>query len=69
MSEECSPRIPSPEALRELAASRGVHPTNADLDAVTGFLRSILPALDELERAIPPSTPPAGLPARAHEDA
>jgi hypothetical protein len=47
--------------LRELAARQGVSPDNADLEAVLGFLDAILPALEDLEQRIPPTTPPAGL--------
>jgi hypothetical protein len=52
---------PSLDFLRSLAALRGVEPTDADLEAVQGFLRVLLPALGELERLVPPGTPPAGL--------
>ncbi len=47
--------------LQELAARQGVSPDDGDLDAVLGFLDAILPALEDLERRIPPATPPAGL--------
>jgi hypothetical protein len=43
--------------LRELAARQGVSPEDADLEAVRGFLESILSALEELEALIPPETP------------
>lgn len=39
--------------LRELALLQGIRPTDADLEAVQGFLKNILPALAELERALP----------------
>lgn len=52
---------PSLELLRSLAEQQGVSPADADLEAVLGFLRAILPALSELERRIPSGTPPAGL--------
>jgi hypothetical protein len=42
--------------LRELAARQGVFPEDADLEAVLGFLRVVLPALEELERLVPPET-------------
>ncbi len=42
--------------LRELAAVQGVAAEDADLEAVLGFLRLILPALAELERLLPPET-------------
>jgi len=47
--------------LRELAARQGITPDDADLEAVLGFLDAILPALEELERRLPPATAPAGL--------
>lgn len=49
------------EPLRELLLRQGVSPDDADLEAVRGFLDAILPALEELERRIPPGTTPAGL--------
>ncbi len=39
--------------LRELARLQGVEPTDADLAAVQTFLTNILPALADLERALP----------------
>ena len=60
MATEFSPQIPSLQALREQAASRGVHPTDVDLDAVAGFLGAILPALERLERDLPADTVPVG---------
>jgi hypothetical protein len=53
MSGNSSPPIPSLDALREVLASRGVHPTDSDLEAARRFLETILPALDELERQLP----------------
>jgi hypothetical protein len=41
------------ELLRSLCERQGVTPTDEDLEAVAGFLRAILPALEELERLIP----------------
>ena len=46
------------QTLRELAARQGVHPEDADLEAVVGFLESILPALAELEERVPQETTP-----------
>ena len=43
--------------LRELAALQGVSPTDEDLEGVLDFLRRILPALQEIERRLPPETP------------
>jgi hypothetical protein len=40
--------------LRQLAARQGVFPTDEDLEAVLPFLEAIVPALEELERTIPP---------------
>ena len=45
--------------LRQLAARQGVFPTDEDLEAVLPFLEVIVPALEELERTIPPDTAPA----------
>jgi hypothetical protein len=42
--------------LRELAARQGIHPEDADLEGVRGFLEAILPALAEIEELIPPET-------------
>ena len=38
--------------LRELAARQGVHPQDADLEGVRGFLETLLPALAELEALV-----------------
>ena len=46
------------ERLRELAASQGVSPTDEDLEAVLDFVDLLLPALEEIERLVPPETPP-----------
>ena len=46
----------SVDLLRQLAARQGVFPTDEDLEAVLPFLEAIVPALEELERAIPPDT-------------
>ena len=45
--------------LRQLAARQGVFPTDEDLEAVLPFLEAIVPALEELERTIPPEAAPA----------
>jgi hypothetical protein len=52
------PESSSVERLRELAASQGVSPREADLEAVLDFLSRILPALEDIERRLPPETPP-----------
>jgi hypothetical protein len=49
----------SVDLLRQLAARQGVFPTDEDLEAVLPFLEVIVPALEELERTIPPDTAPA----------
>ena len=67
MHTESSPQIPALEALRAFASAQGVEPTDADLEEVLGFLRTILPALAELESAIPSGTQPAGLPAQEEQ--
>jgi hypothetical protein len=59
MPPESSLRAPSIDLLRSLAAAQGVFPKDADLEAVLGFLDAILPALQDLERRIPPETSPA----------
>lgn len=56
MSSE-SNRTPPVELLRELAARQGIDPSDADLEAVLGFLRAILPALAEIERELPRDAP------------
>jgi hypothetical protein len=45
------------ERLREVAAEQGVSPTNEDLEATVDFVARILPALEEIERRLPPETP------------
>jgi hypothetical protein len=60
MASQSSP-VPSRDLLRELARLQGVEPTDDDLDAVGGFLAAILPALEAIEEALEPQTPPAGL--------
>jgi len=42
------------ETLRDLTEAQGVSPTDADLEAVRGFLDLLLPALVEVERLLPP---------------
>ena len=54
MGSESSPI----ERLREAAAAQGVHPTDEDLEGVSGFLERILPALAEIEERLPPETVP-----------
>ncbi len=44
---------PPVDLLRERAALEGVHPTDEDLEAVGAFLRTILPALADLEERLP----------------
>ena len=58
---------PSIEVMRAVAAQQGVHPSDADLEAVRGFLSVLLPALAELERKVSPETVPAGLPLPVEE--
>lgn len=50
---------PSLAELRRLAEAQGVAPTDEDLEAASAFLSVLLPAFRELERLVPPSTPPA----------
>jgi hypothetical protein len=53
-----SPDPSSLELLRALCERQGVMPEDADLKAVQGFLRLILPALEGLERRIPDEITP-----------
>ena len=46
--------------LRQLARLQGIEPTDADLAAVQTFLTNILPALADLERALPADVVPVG---------
>jgi hypothetical protein len=45
-------------SLRALAEHQGVEPTDEDLEAVVGFLATILPALEELEGLLPADVVP-----------
>jgi hypothetical protein len=45
------------ERLREVAEAQGVSPTNEDLEAMLDFVGRIVPALEEIERQLPPETP------------
>lgn len=49
------------DLLRQLARARGVDPTDDDLRGVAAFMDVLLPALDRIERELPPGTAPAGL--------
>ena len=53
--------LPTLDELRALARVQGVEPTDADLEAVLGFLATVLPALRELEEQTGRDVPPAGL--------
>jgi hypothetical protein len=44
--------------LRALAERQGVEPTDEDLEAVLGFLDTVLPALAELEDLLPADAVP-----------
>ena len=46
------------ELLRALCERQGVAPEDEDLAAVQGFLRGLLPALEELERLVPDDVAP-----------
>ena len=48
----------SVDRLREQAALQGVSPTDEDLEGVLDFLTRILPALEAIERRLPPETGP-----------
>jgi hypothetical protein len=54
------PHPTSVATLRALAARQGVAPSDDDLEAVQAFLETVLERLSEIERALPPETPPAG---------
>jgi hypothetical protein len=56
-----STQLPTVEELRALARVQGVEPTDADLEGVLGFLRTVLPALRELEEGTGRDIPPAGM--------
>ena len=60
MSSDSIP-LPTLADLRAQARRQGVDPTDADLEAVLGFLRTVLPALQELEESTGREVPPAGL--------
>jgi hypothetical protein len=60
MTSESTP-LPTLDQLRALARVQGVEPTDADLEGVLGFLRTVLPALRELEEATGRDVPPAGM--------
>ena len=59
MSTDSSPSLTLAE-LRSVARAQGVDPTDADLEAVVGFLATILPALRSIEEETAPDVPPAG---------
>lgn len=50
----------SHDFLRELAGLQGIRPSDADLAAVQTFLTNILPALADLEAALPADVVPVG---------
>ncbi|MGI9657496.1 MAG: hypothetical protein ACR2OD_01205 [Gaiellaceae bacterium] len=54
-------QAPSIDSLRAAAALQGVHPDDADLIAVQGFLSVLLPAFEGLDELIPDGTVPAGM--------
>ena len=60
MTRDSTP-LPTLDELRALARVQGVEPTDADLEAVLGFLATVLPALRELEERTGRDVPPAGL--------
>jgi hypothetical protein len=60
MPSQSSP-VPEPEVLRALARMQGVYPSDDDLEAVAGFLASILPELRAIEARLERSDLPAGL--------
>ena len=56
-----STQLPSLEELRALARVQGVEATDADLEGVLGFLRTVLPDLRALEEGTGRDVPPAGM--------
>jgi hypothetical protein len=44
-----TPDLPDLDMLRAVCERQGVSPDDDDLSAVQGFLRAIVPALEELE--------------------
>jgi hypothetical protein len=60
MTSESTP-LPTLDQLRALARVQGVEPTVSDLEGVLGFLRTVLPALRELEEGTSRDVPPAGM--------
>ena len=60
MTSESTP-LPTLDQLRALARVQGVEPTDMDLEGVLGFLRTVLPALHELEERTDRDVPPAGM--------
>ena len=47
------------EILRALAAQQEIEPSDEDLEAVLGFLATIMPALAALAEELPPEAPPS----------
>ena len=60
MTSESTP-LPTLDQLRALARVQGVEPTDADLEGVLGFLRTVLPDLRALEEGTGRDIPPAGM--------
>jgi hypothetical protein len=60
MTSESTP-LPTVDQLRALARVQGVEPTDADLEGVLGFLRTVLPALRQREEDTDRDVPPAGM--------
>lgn len=52
---------PTIAELRSIARAQGVEPTDADLEAVRGFLATIVPAMRVVEEETSRDVPPAGL--------
>ncbi|HEY6076866.1 MAG TPA: hypothetical protein VIV36_08495, partial [Gaiella sp.] len=53
--------LPTLDELRALARVQGVEPSDADLEAVLGFLGTVLPTLRALEDRTGRDIPPAGM--------
>jgi hypothetical protein len=54
-------RVPSADELRASAAAIGIDLTDDDLERLLGFLRVLLPQIDELQHVVPRDIAPAAL--------
>jgi hypothetical protein len=54
-------RVPSADELRASAAAIGIKLTDDDLERLLGFLRVLLPQIEELQHVVPRDGAPAAL--------